>query len=412
MGIDAYRSTLRLPVVRRVLLLGIVMRVPLWATNVVLTLHVVSHLHRSYGAAGLVSAVITIALSISSPWRGRRLDQVGLRRAVLPSLVVLAACWSVAPFVGYLPLLGLVALAGLFTVPTFSIVRQALISAVPIADRKSVLSMDSVAIEISFMVGPAAGVLLATTVPTSWALFACAFATLAADVLLWVANPPLRAEEPENTEAETPGAGRFAWVNLPAVAVLAMAAAATLVLTGTDVAIVAALRHLHHQSWIGWVLGVWGLGSAVGGFVYGALHRSFPVALLLGALAGLTLPAAAAAEPFSLAALLLLAGVFCAPTITATLDELSRLVPERFRGEALGWHGSAMTIGSALGAPLAGVAIDNTNWRGGFVVAGLAGLAAAVAGAVVLARHRRPAAIGHVVSGAVATVAPAEPATR
>ena len=413
MGIDAYRSTLRLPVVRRVLLLGIVMRIPLWATNVVLTLHVVSHLHRSYGAAGLVSAVITIALSISSPWRGRRLDQVGLRRAVLPSLVVLGGCWSVAPFVGYVPLLGLVALAGLFTVPTFSIVRQALISAVPVEDRKTVLSMDSVAIEISFMVGPAAGVLLATTVPTSWALFACAFATLAADVLLWVANPPLRADE-DGAEPDGSGAGRFAWVSLPSVAVLAMAAACTLVLTGTDVAIVAALRHLHHQSWIGWVLGVWGLGSAVGGFVYGALHRSAPVALLLGALAGLTVPAAVAVEPFSLAALLLLAGVFCAPTITATLDELSRLVPEHSRGEALGWHGSAMTIGSALGAPLAGVAIDATNWRGGFVVAGIAGLVAALAGAVVLARRARPAGPAPTAAdeAPAVPVAPIEPATR
>jgi predicted MFS family arabinose efflux permease len=392
-GLEAYRRVLRRPVVGPVLLLGIVMRIPLWATNVVLTLHVVSHLHRSYGAAGLVSAVITVALSISSPWRGRRLDQVGLRRAVVPSLVVLAACWSVAPFVGYFPLLGLVALAGLFTVPTFSIVRQALISAVPLEERKTVLSMDSVAIEISFMVGPAIGVVLATTVSTRWALFACAFAMLAADVMLWIANPPLRADT-DDGEAEAPATGRFAWVSVQSLAVLGMAAACTLVLTGTDVAIVAALRHQHHQSWIGWVLGVWGLGSAVGGFVYGALHRSIPVAVLLGALAGLTLPAAVAFEPFSLAALLLLAGVFCAPSITATLDELSRLVPERARGEALGWHGSAMTIGSALGAPLAGVAIDATSWRGGFVVSGVVGLAAALAG------------------GGVEVVAPAEPAAR
>ncbi|HVU92115.1 MAG TPA: MFS transporter, partial [Jatrophihabitans sp.] len=373
MGFAAYQSVLRLPTVRRVLLLGIVMRIPLWATNVVITLHVVGHLDRSYGAAGLLSAVVTVALAVSAPWRGRRLDQVGLRRTVAPSLIVLAACWSVAPFVGYGLLLLLAGVAGLFTVPTFSIVRQALIGAVGPEHRKTVLSMDSVAIEISFMVGPAAGVLLATYVPTSWALFACAFTTLAADVLLWVENPALGSAEPGDEPGAVQPGGRFAWVRLEAVAVLGMAAAATLVLTGTDVGTVAALRHLHHQSWIGWVLGIWGLGSAVGGFVYGALHRSIPVAVLLGLLAGTTVPVALAAEPFSLAALLLVAGVFCAPTITATLDELSRIVPPSVRGEALGWHGSAMTIGSALGAPLAGVAIDAVGWRGGFLLAGCLG---------------------------------------
>ena len=41
--------------VRRALLLGLAMRIPMWAGGVVLTLHVVTHLHRSYGAAGLLA---------------------------------------------------------------------------------------------------------------------------------------------------------------------------------------------------------------------------------------------------------------------------------------------------------------------------------------------------------------------
>src|SRR4051812_33418007 len=388
MGIEAYRSVLRRATVRRVLALSLVMRIPLWAGNVVLTLHVVSHLHRSYGAAGLVSAVATVALSISAPWRGRLLDRVGLRRTVAPSLVVLAVCWSIAPFVGYLGLLALAGVAGLFTVPSFSIVRQALMNAVDESERKSVLAVDSVAIEISFMIGPALGVLLATYAPTSWALFACAFATIAADVLLWVANPVLRSAAAEAEVAAAEPTPRRAWMSVEVGAVLAMAAASTLVLTGTDIGIVAALRHMGHQTWIGWVLGVWGLGSAVGGFVYGALHRTIPVAVLLGLLAGTTLPVAFAAGPATLVALVLITGVFCAPTITATLDTLSGLVPERVRGEALGWHGSAMTIGSAVGAPLAGLAIDHAGWRGGFAVPALVGLAAAGGGALVLSRRR------------------------
>jgi MFS family permease len=389
MGFDAYRSVLRERDIRRVLVLSLVIRIPLWASNVLLTLHVVSHLGRSYGAAGLLAGVATVALAISAPWRGRRLDRVGLRAAVAPSLVVLAVCWSIAPFVGYWPLLILAFVAGLFVVPSFSIVRQALIHAVDESQRRSVLAIDSVMVEISFMIGPALGVLLATYTPTSWALFACQFCSIAGGVVLWAANPALRADEPAEAEAGRPALAVRSWLTPQVVAVLAMSAAATVVLTGTDVGVVAALRHLDHQSWIGWELGVWGLGSAVGGFVYGALHRSIPVPVLLALLAGGTLPVVLAHDALAIAVLLFVAGVFCAPTVTATVDTLSRLVPERVRGEALGWHGSAMTTGSALGAPLAGVAIDATGWHGGFTLPAFVGLAAAAAGLLAL-RSRRP----------------------
>jgi MFS family permease len=389
MGIRAYREVVRIRDVRRVLLLSFVMRIPLWAGNVVLTLHVVTHLGRSYGAAGLLVGAATLAASVSAPWRGRVLDRVGLRRAILPSLGVLAGCWSVAPFVGYWPLVGLAALANLFLVPSFSIIRQALIHAADDAHRRTVLSMDSVTVEISYMVGPAAGVLLATYWPTSWALFTCEFATIAGGVLLWFANPPLRsaATGDESSQRRVPAR---TWMSAQVVAVLAMSGAATIVLTGTDVGVVAALRHLGHQPWIGWELTVWGLGSAVGGLIYGALHRSIPVALLLGLLAATTVPIALAPNAGFIAALLFVAGLFCAPTITASVDALSMSVPERARGEALGWHGSAMTAGGALGAPIAGVVIDAAGWPGGFVACGLVGLAIALLG--VLARRGRRSA--------------------
>lgn len=138
-------------------------------------------------------------------------------------------------------------------------------------------------------------------------------------------------------------------------------------LTATDVAVVAALREMHHQSWIGWELALWGLGSAIGGLIYGALHRQIPAGALLAGLAGLTIPLGWAANAGALAALLVVAGLCCAPTLTATVDTLSRAVPENVRGEALGWHGSALTVGGAIGAPLAGVAVDHWDWPAGFI---------------------------------------------
>ncbi|MDT4911028.1 MAG: hypothetical protein QOC66_156 [Pseudonocardiales bacterium] len=389
MGIQAYRDVLRIRDVRRVLLLSLIMRVPLWAGNIVMTLHVVTHLDRSYGAAGLLVGVATVAASISAPWRGRLLDRVGLRRAIMPSLLVLTACWSVAPFVSYWALLVLATFANLFIVPSFSIIRQALMYAVDDSRRRTVLAMDSVTVEMSYMIGPAGGVLLATCCPTSWALFACEFGTVAGGVLLWLANPPLRNESADG-ESRTRLPART-WMSPQVVAVLAMSAAATVVLTGTDVGVVAALRDLGHQPWIGWELTLWGFGSAVGGLIYGALHRSIPVTVLLGLLAATTLPVALAPNAFVIAALLFVAGLFCAPTITAAVDALSTSVPERVRGEALGWHGSAMTAGGAAGAPIAGIAIDHAGWHGGFVVSGLVGLAVAVAGLVAVQAGRRAA---------------------
>jgi MFS family permease len=387
-GIEAYREVLRIRDVRRVLLLSFVMRVPLWAANVVMTLHVVTHLGRSYGAAGLLVGVATVAASVSAPWRGRLLDRVGLRRAILPSLILLTGCWSVAPFVGYWPLLALATLGNLFLVPSFSIIRQALMHAADDSRRRTVLAMDSVTLEISFMLGPAGGVLLATFCPTSWALFACEFGTIAGGVLLWFVNPPLRVESSDAAASPTRMPART-WMSSQVIAVLAMSAAATIVLTGTDVGVVAALRDFGHQSWIGWELTLWGFGSAVGGLVYGALHRSLPVPVLLGLLAATTLPVALAPNAFVIAVLLFATGLFCAPTITAAVDALSTSVPERVRGEALGWHGSAMTAGGAMGAPIAGVAIDGAGWPGGFVASGTVGLLIAAAGLVAL-RSRRP----------------------
>jgi MFS family permease len=98
--------------------------------------------------------------------------------------------------------------------------------------------------------------------------------------------------------------------------------------------------------------------------------------------------ALAAGAP-SLAVLSFVAGLLCAPTITATVDQVSRVVPLSARGEAMGWHGSFMTAGMALGAPLAGVAIDGWGWEAGFTLVALVGLLVATTGATATRVRRR-----------------------
>lgn len=304
MSLAPYRRVLSVRALRQALVLGVLVRIPIFAGGVILTLHVVQTLHRSYGAAGLVSAAATICIAISGPWRGRLLDSKGLRRVVVPSLVVTAVCWSIAPFVGYVPLLLLAAVGGLFIIPIFSVIRLAVIAAVPESDRRTALSLDSVAVELSFMIGPLVGVWAATIWPTSWVLFSIEMLGVVAGVALWLVNPVMRpdrdGEEGDGVPALSPPLST--WFRAGFLAVCGAAAATTIVLSGCDIAIVAALREFHQISLIGPVLAIWGLGSVIGGLVYGLLHRSIPAFLLMGGLSLATFPIALAPSVWPFAA--------------------------------------------------------------------------------------------------------------
>ena len=389
MAIAPYRRVLAHVDVRRALLLGLLIRVPLFVVGVILTLHVVEDLGRSWSDAGLVAGAATICIAISGPWRGKLLDRLGLRRVVLPSLLVTGACWSVAPFVDYWPLLLLAALAGLFVVPTFSIIRQAVIAAVPESERRTALSLDSVVVELAFIIGPVAGIWLTAIWPTAWVLFALQMLGVAAAVVLWWVDPPIVSASTRALDRVAAHVPRGSWLRPGFLAVCAAAAAATVVLNGADVALVATLRAWDEVPRLGFVLLLWGLGSIIGGLVYGAQARAIPPFRLLVMLSALTLPMAVAPGVPSLAVLSFAAGLVVAPTITATVDAVTRIVPDGARGEALGWHGSFMTAGSALGAPLAGAAIDRFGHAGGFITVALIGPMVALLGLAATRWRRR-----------------------
>jgi predicted MFS family arabinose efflux permease len=353
---------------------------------VLLTVHVVTTLGRSYAAAGALTAAATVSIAVSGPWRGRLLDRLGLRRVVLPSLFVALVCWSIAPFVPYWPLLVLAVVSGLFVIPTFSITRQAVIASVDETDRRTAISLDSAAIELSFMLAPALAIWAAAHWSSSWVLFVTQMLGVLGGVALWVVDPPLRGEGETRVGAER--VPIRTWFGLPFLAVCLAATATTLVLAGSDIGFVAAMREFDAVSQIGIVLALWGAGSLVGGLLYGAMARSVSAFWLLGGLALVTAPMALAGTPWSLAALGFVAGLLCAPTITATVDQASRIVPAAVRGEAMGWHGSFLTAGGALGAPLAGLAIDRGGAPAGFLTVAVVGLVVAVAG-IATTRARR-----------------------
>jgi MFS family permease len=387
MHLTPYRRVLSLPGVRGLIVLGFLTRIPTTAVGIGLTLHVVNNLHRSYAAAGLVTAAYTVGAAVGSPLVGRLVDRRGARPALALTTVAQTICWMVAPRVGYQALIVVALAGGLLAVPVWGIIRQSLAARVPEAQRRPAFALDSMSVELSFMIGPAAAVALSTVVP-GVALDIIAVGLLLAGVALFLANP---ATGTGRDAEETATPSRRTWLRLPVVAVLMATCTATFILSATELTIVATLRQHGTPTLTSLVIPVWCAYSLLGGLVFGTLHRPVPVLALVGAMGLLTIPVGLAQDWRILCVLLIPAGVLCAPTITAGNDALSRLVPVQARGEAMGLLGSALTAGTSLGAPFAGLVIDNAGPGWSFAAAGAVGTLAALLSLPAYRRSTAPA---------------------
>jgi len=372
MRVEPYRRVLALPGVRPLVLVALLARVPLTAAGVTLTLHVVLDLDRGYGAAGLVGAASTVASALGAPLVGRFVDRRGLRPVLAVTTVAEGVFWAVSPFLPYSALLVASFVAGLLALPVFTVVRQSLAALVPPEQRRQAYSVDSMSVVLSFMVGPALAVLVATRASTTVALIGVGAAMVGSGIGLYALNPPIRGGDEAGAK---PGAAppRRQWLGPRMVAILVAVSGTTLVLAGTDVAIVAVLRHAGQVQWIGLVIALWGAYSLIGGFVHGAARRSLPPLVLMGLLGLFTIPVGLAGQWWALALALVPAGVMCAPTLASTADEVSRLAPASARGEAMGWYTSALTVGLAIGAPLVGAVVDRYGPAFGPATAGVGG---------------------------------------
>ncbi|MFF5291249.1 MFS transporter [Paractinoplanes globisporus] len=390
MLLTPYRETLALPGIKSLLAVATLARIPIAAGAVVLTLHVVTDLGRGYGAAGLVGAALTIGGSVGAPVIGRLIDRRGLRPALILTTVAEVIFWTVAQSLPYWPLLIFALFGGFLALPAFSVARQSIAALTPEAQRLPAFALDSITTEISFMAGPALGVLIATGPGPRVAMLTIAAGILASGLGLWLLNPPVRAEH-EAPIAAGERVPRRSWLRPRFVAILAVTLAATLVLSGTDVTIVAVLRENGELSWSGVVMSLWAFYSLLGGFAYGTMHRRLPAVAILTPMAVLTMAVALGSAHWWLLAILLIpCGALCAPTITASADAVSRMTPASARGEAMGLHNSSLTVGVALGGPLAGLAADTLSPPWGFVTVGGIGtlIALAVLPAELLRRRR------------------------
>lgn len=347
-------------------------RIPAMASPLVFTLYVVDELDRTYAQAGILAAASTIGIAIGAPWRGRLIDRLGMRRAVLPSIVAVLVLYPAATAVTYVWLIPIAFLMGVFLIPIFSIVRLSLTVMVDEDQRRTAFAADGVLAEASFIIGPAVGALIVTTAGGGPALIAIGVCeAIAGFIFLWL-DPPTRSATQAEPDAAVEGDDevRTPWMSVPLAFLFLISAGTMATLIGTDLGIVAELRELDAVGSVWITYGLWGLSSLVGGLLYGALDRSIRPTYLLLALGLTTIPVGLGSEVWSLSLWVIPTGFLCAPAMTAAGEWIAKLVPEERRGEAMGWQGTAFTLGGAASSPLIGAAIDGVGAWGGFVVGG------------------------------------------
>ena len=363
----SYRAVLRTPHVTRSFLSSIVGRLSLATSGLALVL-LLQRATGSFAIAGGVTAALGIANVVATPWRARLIDRRG-QAVVLSALSLAHAASLVAigldPNAGLPILLCLGVIAGASS-PPFAATMRVLwsISLPPGGLRTRGLSLDAVAGEVTFAVGPLVAALLAVVVdPLASLLFSAGCAAVGA--ALFVTSPLSRRQRGSRTtghaRAAVPSPLRTRGFTPVVVAMLAPG----MVLGCMEIAAPALAAAASNIVLAGVLLALFAGASAVGGLLYGSVRlRStmerqlvvLTLALLLVTVAtGLVGGTIAALIGFAVSGLCL-APVFIVGYLTANLRS-----DPRVRTEANAWIDTAVTLGAALGAAVVGALTDTAD---------------------------------------------------
>lgn len=424
-GLGIYRALLVRPHVARFLLGGVIVQFPYAMVNMALLIGARDG-YGSYSSAGVAAATMSIAGAVIGPNIGRAIDRHGQSRVGslvgafwIASICALAAVLVLRP--PYWVLVGVVIALGA-SVPGGSLIRarwRVALKSEPGA-MPAALSLTSVAEESMWVLSTPIATSLATLVsPVAALAFGVATilgglhlllgdATFEPSVRVPRRSSPFPIDEDGALGGETGGAPglppdeapahvkapsrqlvhsaqglesgtakkrptrtsrEHLWT--PAFAVLL----AVLVFYGafqstTGVAIVAFAQERGAQAWAGAVTACFSGGSMIGALVYGM--KDWPGALWarfylgLGALA-LSCSGLVLVDSMPAAALVMLvSGLFQAPTVVNINQIFMRIVPASRFTEGMSLFGSMWVIGMSLSNIVAGAAIDRFGSTGGF----------------------------------------------
>lgn len=375
MSLYKYKKVLAIPRVLPATLFTFVAGLPLTIMSLTLSLHVLNEMGRGYFEAGLVGTALALGFAVGSPLLGRMIDRHGLRPVVVVSGGLSTIAWGLLPLVDYPLYLTLAFLAGIFTVPTGSLARQFVASLVPEDQRRPAYSLNVMLMELSFVIGPSVGILIITSWSATAALIGIGIWRAASYALLWRLNWPTRSAEEMRKEPSAVRLKMRDWMSRRLLSVLLVSAGGIFVLMGTELALISVMRANGDLAYTGYVIAAMSVASITGGFIHGAVHRSWSQMRLALSMALLLLPVALVSGPWWWLLLALLpTNLLCTPTLASSSEAVSKLAPPSVRGEVMGLHDSANRLGQTLSTPVVGLAIDTFTPASGFVAAALGGL--------------------------------------
>jgi MFS family permease len=360
-------------------LAGFVARLPMSMTGLGIVL-LVSLTTGSFGLAGLLVAVATLAGAAVAPLWGRAIDRVGQARVLL--LSVLINVLSVGLLVTAMELawpLAVSLAAALGVGIGFSLAGSAVrarwtlrLNGSPLLN--TAFALEAMLDEVVFIIGPVLVTFLATAIHPALGVSVSAVIGLIGAVALAAqhsSQPPIRS-----TPHEHMGSSRLPWRVLVPVAIAS--GALGMVFGGMELNVVAFAKEAGVLSYAGLILIAWSFGSLVAGAVTGAViwraspARRFRVGATMLALSLLPLPFVD--HPVGVALLLILSGIAIAPTLIASVGVIQSAVDQTRLTEALAWNSTGMVAGVAVGAAAVGYVIDSSGAQAGFVAVAIAGL--------------------------------------
>jgi MFS family permease len=365
-----YAPILRSPSVPRLLGAAVVGRMPASMGALALFLFVRDG-GGSYTTAGLAVAAATLAGTIGAPTLGRLIDRVGQTAVLIGSgtvnvtaLVLLAL---LAPSRGA-ALFGLCAAYGA-SAPPIAASMRALWSEL-ITERgllRRAYTLDSTAQEVIWIAGPPLVAALAAWYDPRVALLA--MAAFCAAGVLWFATARISRSWRPNPREERRLLGPL--VAPPIRRVFLVIIGIAFAWGALEFAIAAFAQASDVNP--GVLLGLWAVGSLVGGLVLAAVgwsaapHRQLRILVLLTVLGLIVL--VVPVDPWLLGVLLVVTGIVNAPVIATFYILVEQLAPRGTVTEAFTWVSTMFLVGISGGVAAAGVGADLVGPRAGFAIA-------------------------------------------
>ena len=369
------RAVLRRPSVPLVLSAAQVGRLPLAATPLALLLF--ARERAGLAVAGLLVAVFTAGLAVGAPLLARAVDRWRQPPVLYGSAALSAAGYLIAVLAPGRPVvIGIgAALAGLGTPPLEACLRALWPALVPPPLVPAAYALDIAVQEVIFVTGPLVTLAAVGLAGPPAGLVAAALLQTAG-VIAFVRAPAVRAWRGTRAERHWAGPLRSPALSVMIVGVAFVGAA----LGSLPVVLTGYAEAAGDRSLTGWLLAAQAGGALAGGLLYTRARPGRPrrLPLLAAALTAGYLPLLIVPGTAAMTVLLVLSGVMMPPLLTTVFLAADRLAPPGTAVEAFAWILTAFSVGSALGAAVAGPLTD-AGVRTGFAFAPVVGLCAVAA---------------------------------